>query len=164
MKLNCDGANKMLKSYMDDLKALKRNEANDSVYTYTASDKPDRADYSLNETEGKIAALVDKICKLKHAINHFNVTTVIPSLGYTVDEALVRMQNLNARKEELNKMRSMPKRTRNMGFRASEPEYIEPNFNLEEAEAHYRAVADELIHIQQGLNLINLTVEFEVDI
>ena len=45
----------------------------------------------------QLADIEQKIRKLKHTINVFNTTTVIPEFGITIDEMLVYLPQLNTR-------------------------------------------------------------------
>lgn len=45
--------------------------------------------YDYADTQKKLAELEQRIRKVKHAINVFNATHVIPDFGMTIDEMLV---------------------------------------------------------------------------
>lgn len=165
MILNCDAANKLVKSLMADLEAVEKSEKNNSSYSYKVGEEPEIPEYSLSETQAKIDEINGKIFKLKHAINQFNISTKVAGYEFTVDEALVRLKVLNKRRNTLNEMRSMNKIQRSSGgFRSAEPEITKPNFSLEEAEEAYQRTNTELIELQQALNRTNLTETMEINI
>ena len=85
----------------------------------------------------------------------------------TVDQLLIYIPQLTARKKKLDGMRGrLPKE------RAREPlvrgnsniEYSYANYDISEAEADYTAVSDELARAQMALDTVNATVHFEVEI
>ena len=163
MKFNCDSANKMVKSLMADLEALESLEKKNKTYSYKPGEEPEIPGYSLSDTTAKIGDVNAKIYKIKHAINVFNVNTTVEGFDFTMDEALVRLKVLNKRRGVLNEMRSMSEMSRESSYRG-EAEITRPNFNLDEAEAEYQRINKELIALQQGINITNLTKTFEVEI
>lgn len=165
MVLNCDAANKMVKSLNADLEKLIKEEENNHKYSYTPGETDyEIPSYNLKEVSAKMDTINQKIIKLKHAINVFNTSTVVDGFGFTVDEALVRLAILNKRRNTLSEMRSMPEISRNISYRQSEPEIVKPNFSLAEAEEMYQKVNMEVIALQQALNRTNLLKTFEIDI
>lgn len=58
----------------------------------------------------QLRELEDKIRKVKHAINQFNLTQDVPGFNMTIDQMLIYIPQLTARKNKLNRMRSrLPK-------------------------------------------------------
>lgn len=165
MKMNCDAANKMVRQLQSDISVLLGAEKESSTYTYGADEKerPAAPFYDFDSTSRKLGEYEAKVRKLKHAINVFNVSTVLPGLDITIDEALVKMAMLNQRKKTLQEMRSMQPLTRSQGY-GKAAEYRVRNFEPKPVQDVYDQVSAELLEIQQALNRANLTEEIEVDI
>lgn len=164
MHINCDAANKLVKSLMADLEKVEANEKNNREYRYTYGQEPEIPEYDIHATQAKIDEINGKIFALKHAINRFNLETVVEGFDFTMDEALVRLKVLNKRRNVLNEMRSMPASSRTTSYRSVDAEIVKPNFDLDEAEKLYQNVNKELMLLQQAINRTNLTKTFEVDV
>ena len=62
-------------------------------------------------------------------------------------------------------MRAAQKKKRNESMKSSNLiEYTYANYDIEQAEADYQSTSDELARVQNALDLINSTVQFEIDI
>lgn len=108
-----------------------------------------------------------KIRKLKHAINLFNTTTVIPGYDITIDEMLVFLPQLSAKKQKLSEMASrLPKAREEQEYgRASNIiDYRYVNYDIDEVTKDLLAVTDELSDAQLALDLINHSATFEVEL
>ena len=108
-----------------------------------------------------------KIRKVKHAINVFNTTTIIPDFDITIDEMLVYLPQLNRQCEVLSKMRdAMPKVRVSSGYSSGGNiiDYRYANYDIEEVGRYYAELSDTLAKAQTVLDLVNSTVEFEIDI
>ncbi|SDB61361.1 hypothetical protein SAMN02910317_03284 [Ruminococcaceae bacterium FB2012] len=115
----------------------------------------------------QLAEIERKIRKLKHTINLFNTTTVIPEFGITIDEMLVYLPQLNIRESKLLKMKGVLPKVRESGiFRsgASVIDYRFANYDIKKVEADYNSVSDELARAQTALDVVNNTIEFEVEL
>ena len=124
---------------------------------------PARIDYTA--VQEKLAELEDKARRLKHAINVFNISQTIDDSGMTIDQALVYIPQLSERKRKLAIMRAAQKKKRNESMKSSNLiEYTYANYDIEQAEADYQSTSDELARVQNALDLINSTVQFEIDI
>jgi len=162
-------AAKQLRKLNDQRDALLAMER--KAKTFTAAIQEDeesvRPDYNYRATQEKLIALEAKIRKLKHSLNCFNSTYIIPDFGMTIDQMLIYIPQLTARKKKLDGMRGrLPKeRAREPLFRGnSSIEYSYANYDISEAEADYTAVSDELARAQMALDTANATVHFEVEI
>lgn len=164
MLMNCDTANKRVKQLALERNKLLAQEREASTYSYLHGEEPYVPEYDFAATQKKLDELAVETATIKHAVNVFNSTTVSPITGLTVDAMLVRMPMLSAQKEKLGRMRSAMEKTRRMAMNAKASEYTVRNYSAEEAEAEYQRVTDELTILQQELNRINLTEQFEVDI
>lgn len=123
--------------------------------------------YDYKATQIALSEVDAKIRSLKHALNCFNTTCVIPEYNMTIDQMLIFIPQLTARKKKLDRMRGkLPKeRVQDTYGRGNNIiEYIYANYDIAQAEADYIAVADELAKAQNALDTVNATVFFEADI
>lgn len=95
-------------------------------------------------------------------INQFDLTQVVPDFDMTIDQMLVYIPQLTARKKKLDHMRSNLPKERITSFSSNFVEYNYSNYDIEQAEADYEKAADELARAQTALDTVNTTVEFEV--
>lgn len=167
MKVTSAQANKLLNKLRDDLAYITTKEAQSRVFNAAVGEDIEnvRPEYSYVNTQAKIDILNTKIRKIKHAINVFNTTTVLPEQGITVDEALVLIPQLTKKKSKLNDMKSRLPRTRVNNFRGSNViDYEIVNYDISRVEEDYDAVAEQLSELQMALDTINSTETFELGI
>ena len=125
-----------------------------------------RPTYDYYAKQEELAALEAKIRKLKHAINTFNLQQEIPGFSMTIDQMLVYIPQLTARKKKLDYMRKkLPKEreSNNYGRNSNIVEYRYANYDIAHVEADYLNISDELSAAQNALDSINTTVLFEVE-
>lgn len=166
MKLTSAEANKLLRKLHDDHDALKGREAESRIFVAATTEKLEDAqpDYDYDAVQQKLAELEEKTRRLKHAINLFNVSQPIDDSGMTIDQALVYIPQLSERKRKLSVMRAAQKKKRNDNVRGSNLiEYTYANYDVEQAERDYQATGNELARVQNALDLVNSTVQFEFD-
>lgn len=160
-------ANKMLKKLLDDYNDLLKKE--EEAHTFKAATVEDledaRPDYDYDWTQQRLSDIERQIRAIKHAINLFNLTKEIPGTGMTIDQVLVYLPQLTARKAKLSKMKQQQKKKRCDGYEANSNfiEYIYTNYDPAQAEADYEKAASELGRIQNALDLVNNTVKFDVE-
>ncbi len=126
-----------------------------------------RPAYDYQAIQNSLAEIDAKIRKLKHTLNCFNSTYVIPEFEMTIDQMLIYIPQLTASKNKLDGMRSrLPKeRVRESFGRGNNIiEYEYANYDVAQAEADYNSVADELAMAQNALDKVNTTVLFEAEI
>lgn len=162
-------AAKILRQLNDELRALQLKEANSSSFVAAIQEDVEsvRPAYNFKEMRDAQAEVECKIRKVKHAINVFNTTTIIPDFNITIDEMLVYLPQLNRQCEVLSKMRdAMPKVRVNSGYSSGSNiiDYRYANYDIEEVGRHYAELSDTLAKAQTVLDLVNSTVEFEIDI
>ena len=83
----------------------------------------------------------------------------------TIDQMLVYIPQLSARKRKLEQMKDKLPRERVRGGSFSNSgiiEYTYVNYDLKAVSRDYDKVTDELSRAQNALDLVNSTVEFEV--
>lgn len=163
MKFTSDTANKTLKNLQAEMEATLNSADQSMTYSHGPAETPIIPKYDFKETEEKVQGLRKKIATIRHAINKFNVNTVIEDLGITVDEALGEMSYLNTKKKRLYRMLQIQETSRQRAFGGREPDITHRNFNIEDAKAEYDKVCEYLIKYQQAINIANLTITFEIE-
>lgn len=164
MQTTSAGANKLLRKLEDDKQFLLSQESAASTYVVTEGAEAIVPEYHYRETAEKLEKIETKVRKIKHALNVFNSTTVLEGLGITIDEALVKMAQLNQRKTTLDTMRRRLEKQRMPGYgRGNVVEYTCINYDLEEIQADYQALSQQIIEIQMALDLVNQTRAFTLD-
>ncbi len=126
-----------------------------------------RPAYDYAATQEKLGELETKIRRLKHAINVFNATTVIPSFGMTIDEMLVYIPQLTKKKAKLAAMSEMLPKSRAeepYGRQSSVIDYRYANYDIDAVTADLAAVSDELASAQLALDAVNHQASFEIDL
>ena len=121
--------------------------------------------YDYADTQKKLAELEQRIRKVKHAINVFNATHVIPDFGMTIDEMLVYIPQLTQRKNKLADMKArLPKQRveEQYGRQSNIIDYSYANYDLTAVEADYEKAADELSRAQLALDAVNQRDTFEL--
>ena len=168
MRVTSAQAAKLLRQFNDELRALQLKEANSSSFVAAIQEDVEsvRPAYNFKEMRDAQAEVECKIRKVKHAINVFNTTTIIPDFNITIDEMLVYLPQLNRQCEVLSKMRdAMPKVRVSSGYSSGNIiDYKYANYDIEEVGMYYADLSDTLAKAQTVLDLVNSTVEFEIDI
>ena len=168
MKCTSAEANKILKKLFDDHNDLLIKESDAKVFKAATIENLEdaRPQYDYTATQQQLTEIERKIRIIKHAINVFNLTTEIPETGMTIDQVLVYLPQLSQRKTKLSKMKLQQVKMRNDGYNASNNfiEYTYANYDPAQAEADYNEVSNELGRIQNALDLVNNTVQFEINI
>ena len=169
MKVNSAVANKMLKKIVDEYEALKLKESQTKDFLATMNENPDsiRPKYDFESVQAELYAYEEKIRKIKHALNGFNISTVIPKFDITIDEMLVLIPQLTRQKAKLSAMKSrLPKmRENHTGYGANGViDYRYINYDTCLVEKEYEKVCERLSNAQLALDKINSSVEFELDI
>ena len=158
-------ANKLLRTYEDEKNYLLSMEADSATYVLADGEKEEPPAYSYEETAARLAQIDREVRKLKHAINVFNVGAVLPKLGITIDEALVKMAQLTRTRARLDSMRKrLPKARKQDYGRTNLIEYEYVNYDLQKVQEDYQKVCQEIMEIQMELDYCNQTVTFEVDL
>ena len=158
-------AAKLLRGLNEELEAV--TDAEEASREFVAAISEDvesvRPQYDFEGTQKEIERLQKEIRKVKHAINVFNTTTVLPELGMTIDEALVYIPQLSAQKNKLSRMRNRMAKTREYSRMSSSIiEYRYANYGIAEADAEFKRVSDLLAKAQTALDVVNNSVKFEI--
>lgn len=166
MKITSSKANKLLKSYNDELERVISLESQSSIFNASINEKIEdvRPQYDFKGTQNSIDDLELKIINLKHCINVFNTTTKLPC-GLTIDEALVKLPMLN---KQLTKFKDyisrLPKKRCSNGWNNSSiVEYTYINYDLKEVKEAYEKISELVNKIQLELDNANNTLTIEVE-
>ena len=168
MKCTCAEAAKMLRKMNEELKVLRSKEEKSYRFVAAVDEDLESArpvyDYEKAQEEQKI--LEERIRKIKHAINRFNMDTVVPEFGITIDEMLVYIPQLSERKRKLANMASfLPKERVVNGYGATKiVEYTYTNYEVSKAAEDLARVTDELARAQTALDVINNREMLETDL
>ena len=126
-----------------------------------------RPEYDYTGVQSDLDSIEKKIRTLKHAINTFNLSQEVPGFGMTIDQMLVYIPQLTARKKKLDYMRKkLPREREESGYGRSGNivEYNYANYDIAAVEADYIKAVDELAAAQNALDQVNSTVEFEMEL
>ena len=167
MKYTSAEANKLLRKLNDEKTSVMYREENGKEFLAAVGEDIEsvRPKYDFTETQNAIAGIETKIRKLKHAINVFNSTTIIPEFDMTIDEMLVYIPQLTAAKNKLAIMKDkLPKVREQTRVNSSILDYRYLNYDVETVTAEYEKVTDTLAKAQNALDSINMNQTLEVDL
>ena len=139
-------ANKLLKKLHDEHAALldRENRSKDFRAAMGEDVESVRPAYDYGDTQNRLAELEQRIRKVKHAINVFNATHVIPGFDMTIDEMLVYIPQLTQRKNKLADMKArLPKERveEQYGRQSNIIDYTYANYDLAAVEADIQGVS-----------------------
>ena len=169
MKYTSSEANKLLKKLNSDLDTLLNIESQSKSFLAATGEDPEsvRPEFNYEQTQLDIKELQRKIRTVKHAINMFNTTTMVPGFDMTIDEMLVYLPQMHYRVIILDQMRNMlPKvreRTYGSGSNAT-IDYRYINFDRDKVKEDYEKAIEEQNRAQLVLDSINNSETFEIDI
>ena len=160
-------ANKLLKKLNDEHAALLDKESRSKDFRAAMGEDVEsvRPAYDYADTQEKLAELEQCIRHVKHAINVFNATHIIPDFNMTIDEMLVYIPQLTQRKNKLADMKArLPKQRveEQYGRQSNIIDYSYANYDLAVVEADYGKVSDELSRAQLALDAVNQRDTFEL--
>ena len=169
MKYTSAQANKLLRKLNEDYSSLQQNEKDSYMFVAALNEDPEsvRPQYDYVKMQAEMKALEERIRKLKHAINQFNVSTRVEQFNMTIDEMLVYIPQLTRQKQKLQVMKNKLPKSRvqqRYGGSSNIIDYEYTNYDLDKVHQDYDAVSDELARAQLALDTLNTTIEFELDI
>lgn len=165
MEITSAGANKMLRALRDERSYLERMEERSREYVLAENEKQEPPAYDYEETTAKMQEIDRKICRIKHAVNVFNTTTVLEKQGITIDEALVKMAQMTQSRLRLEDMRSRLPKTRHESYgHSSLIEYAYLNYDVKKVQEDYRKLNEEIMELQLELDACNQTRTFELEL
>lgn len=169
MKMTSAQAAKLLRQWNESLKALQRREENTKTFLASLGEDLEsvRPEYDYAAMQAEQAAIEAKIRKLKHTLNVFNTTTIIPEFEMTIDQMLIYLPQLTNRLEKLSRMKELlPKQRENALYSRNSAiiDYRYANYDIQTVEKDYEVLAETLAKAQTALDYINNTVLLEVDL
>ena len=169
MKYTSAEAAKILRQLYDDQRALLHMEAQSMDFLAAVGEDIEsvRPVYDFAETQKKLTEYEEKIRIIKHAINVFNSTHIVPEFDMTIDQMLIYIPQLSQRKEKLYMMKSkLPKarETSSYSSRGNIIDYRIANYDIEAAEKDYAEVSALLAKAQTALDVVNNSETMEIDI
>lgn len=168
-KMTSAYANKMLKSLEDEKTYWVNKEETSTTYVVANNEEPVVPEYDYVQVANTIDEIDEKITIIKHALNVANATAkvMVDDIEMSIDMILIRMAQLNKRKNVLDVMRKrLPKareEQRSYMSRNTVPEYRYINYDLELIKKEYESVSRMIMEMQMALDRYNQTVQFEVN-
>lgn len=167
MKYTSAEAAKLIKSLNEQRSALATEIIKKSTFPAVMGEDPEtvRPEFELAEALRTLEKLEERIRQVKHELNIFNATTVIPEVGMTIDQALIYIPQLSFCKDILAEMaRRLPKERDMSPYLNSSPivNYIYANYEIEDAKKELKEVSEKLTQVQLALDRVNSTVTFEI--
>ena len=156
---------KRINALKEELKDLEGYENKSSSFSFNLGQDKEalRPSYDFEETQKRYMELALEIIKLKHAINLFNTTTMVPEFNMTVDQMLVYLPMLRGRKQTLQKMKDEPMNGLSSRVTYRGVNYTYSNYSVQKVTEDYRKIAEEYAKARTALDFINATGEIEVD-
>ncbi|MBQ9897879.1 MAG: hypothetical protein IJM44_00300 [Ruminococcus sp.] len=169
MKMTSAQAAKLLRQLNEELRAVQIREENSRSFLASVGEDPEsvRPEYDYAASQQSQTEIEAKIRKVKHALNVFNSTQEIPGFDMTIDEMLIYLPQLSRRCAVLSGMRDvLPKVRENSAYSrgSSIIDYRYANYDIEQVGRDYNTFADELSRAQTALDLVNNTVELEIEL
>lgn len=168
MDFTSASANKYLRKLQDEKDRLLSNEREVSTYVLCEGEESDPPKYDYFETRKRIDEIDAQTLAIRHALHEFNMQTVLPQSKKSIDEALIYLAQLSAKKSRVSSLAShLPKermRERLFGSNNGSIEYRYANYDVAEAESDYQVLIDEISTLQLELDLVNQTKTFTVTI
>ncbi len=168
MKYTSAEAAKLLRQLNDDYYALilKEEQSREFLAAVGEDIESVRPEYNYAAVQKRLAEMEEKIRKVKHAINVFNTTHIVPGFEITIDQVLILIPQLTNKRNRLAAMKSkLPKVRENAGGRISTViDYRYTNYDISEAEKDYAEVSSQLSKAQTALDVVNNTETMEIDL
>ena len=160
-------AAKLLSKLQQDYDALATQEENSKTFLASVGENVEsvRPEYDYEDTKAQLSALEGKIRKIKHAVNAFNATTVIPEFNMTIDEMLVYIPQLSKKKAKLKEMTGTLPKARYKSFeRTNIIDYRYANYDINKVKADLDEVTEELSKAQLALDSVNHMAVLNIDV
>lgn len=99
MEFTSASANKYLRRLQDEKDRLLRTEQEVSTYVLADGEAAEPPAYDYGAVREKVAQIDGQAQAIRHALHRFNMQTVLPERGITIDEALILLAQLSGRKD-----------------------------------------------------------------
>lgn len=166
MKVTVAYASKCVKALQNDIAILYRRQNQNKTYTEIQGVPAVIPEYDFQSTQECIENMENRVARIKHAINVHNTTTCLPGFDdLTIDQALVKLSQLNNRLRVLDEMRTLPIRVLDNGFGAARQQiqYTVANYSPQHANGEYERVYAAIQKLQLAIDKSNNTDIFEVE-
>lgn len=163
-------ANKLLRQLQEERFSLEQKEGMSDTFVAATIENPEdvKPEYDFENMQSELKETDRKIRMVKHAINMFNMTHMIPEFdNMTIDEMLVYLPQLKKQKEKLNKMcNKLPKsrKSKMYGEKSNFIEYEYANYDIDLAKKYFNDVSEKLSNAQLALDKINAAETMEINI
>lgn len=163
-------AAKLLRKLNEEKSQLELIEQRSSIFHAALGEDVEsvRPEYDYHKVQEKLVRLDEKIRIVKHAINLFNVHQVVPELGMTIDQVLILIPQLSAKKQKLQEMSfRLPKERDSIsgfGKNSSVIDYCYANYNIEQVKEDLQVTSDFLAKAQTALDVVNTTIKMEINV
>ena len=159
-------ASKRLKALQDKRKDLIEAERKNAWFvaatTENVEDVRQSYDYDYQYDVPQIDRVDKEIRELKHTINQFNVSCMVPELGMTIDQVLIYLPQLKDKQRRLGKLADhLPKQrvSDRYGRTNNLIEYEYANYDVKDAKEDYESVSRRIAEVQLALDRVNNSVE-----
>ena len=159
-------ANKRLKALQDKKRDLVEDERKNAWFTAATTENAEEVrknyDYDYSFDIPEIDRVDKEIRELKHMINQFNVSCMIPELGMSIDQVLVYLPQLKDKQRRLGKLSDhLPKQrvSDRYGRTNTLIEYEYANYDVKQAKEDYEKVSRLIAEVQLALDRVNNSVE-----
>ncbi len=168
MKMTSAQAAKLLRQLNDEMRTLRVREDNTKTYLASVGEDPRavRPKYYYAAMQKQQREIERKIRVVKHALNVFNVTHIIPEFDMTIDEMLIYLPQLSKQCSKLSSMKdTLPKQREPSQYQNSQMiDYRYANYDPKRVEQDYITLSSKLARAQTALDLINNTEELEINL
>ena len=167
MKYSSQKLGKILKRTEEELSSLCVRESNSKKFNAAVGENVEsvRPAYSFSAVQKEKELLHAKIRKIKHALNVYNVSTVIPELNMTIDQVLIYIPQLTVLKKLYSDMKNEMPKMRVTNFRAVNIiDYTYANYDNKEVTDKYNQVSETLAAAQMALDKINSVESIEIEL
>lgn len=161
MKICNSEAMKMIKELESKKSKLIYNEDNHSKISYKEGETKVLPNYDYAQTREAVAAIDERIRKIKHALAVSNSKTLIDDFGITIGEALVYLAQLNCEYDQLDELSQSVKLSRRITPNGV-IEYTECLYDPQQVEKDMENLHVKIGKLQVAIDRANLTNYIEV--
>lgn len=167
MQYTSSEANKLLRKLKEEKDAVLLREKQCATFQAALGEDVEsvRPEYNYAAVQEELKELDRKIRVVKHAINCFNISHMVPELEMTVDEVLVYIPQLTLKRQKLFQMKSrLPKQREHAMFSHNTPiiDYMYANYDIQTVQEEFERVTEELTQAQTALDVLNNTQKMEI--